>query len=227
MRQYRNYTREDVEKYAKEVFCLGDLLKRLNLANAGGNYAHMKKKLFEWKIDCSHWTGQAWNKNKQTKDWSNYTRSKGMKNILIRERGHKCEHCNLEKWQDYLIPLELDHISGDRTDNSKENLRLLCCNCHALTPTWRGKKSKNNVELNCKNLSKCTMCNNLVKEANRKCCSRECARKHVKQNGVNPLPDKNTLINLVQQNGYRKTARLLGVSNNRLVKAIDPKAFEK
>lgn len=38
------------------------------------------------------------------------------------------------------IPLELDRINGDRTDNRKENLRLLCPNCHALTETYRGKK---------------------------------------------------------------------------------------
>jgi hypothetical protein len=227
MRKYRNYTREDVEKYAKEVYSMADLLKKLDLADAGGNYANMKRKLFEWKIDCSHWTGHAWNKSKQTKDWSNYTRSKGMKTILIRERGHKCENCQLEKWQGQLIPLELDHVSGDRTNNTKENLRLLCCNCHALTPTWRGKKLKAENETINKNLPKCTMCENFVKTYDRKCCSMACARKHVKQHGVNPLPNNETLIKLIQEHGYRKTARLLGISNNRIIKAIDPKAFEK
>jgi 5-methylcytosine-specific restriction endonuclease McrA len=39
-----------------------------------------------------------------------------------------------------LIPLELDHINGNNGDNRLENLRLLCPNCHALTPTYRSKR---------------------------------------------------------------------------------------
>lgn len=33
-------------------------------------------------------------------------------------------------------------MSGVRNDHRLENLRLLCPNCHALTPTWRGRKKK-------------------------------------------------------------------------------------
>lgn len=36
------------------------------------------------------------------------------------------------------IPLEIDHINGDSEDNSEENLRLICPNCHSLTATYRG-----------------------------------------------------------------------------------------
>lgn len=51
----------------------------------------------------------------------------------------RCDTCARTTWQQRPIPLELDHISGDRTDNRLENLRLLCPNCHALTPTYRGR----------------------------------------------------------------------------------------
>ncbi|HXO16998.1 MAG TPA: HNH endonuclease signature motif containing protein [Candidatus Dormibacteraeota bacterium] len=36
------------------------------------------------------------------------------------------------------VPVEVEHIDGDWRNNRLENLILLCPNCHALTPTFRG-----------------------------------------------------------------------------------------
>jgi len=61
------------------------------------------------------------------------------KEILIKERGYKCERCSISEWMGNPIILELDHIDGNNVNNLKENLRLLCPNCHSQTPTWRGR----------------------------------------------------------------------------------------
>ena len=51
----------------------------------------------------------------------------------------RCEGCGLVRWYGEPAPLQLDHIDGDRTNNALDNLRILCANCHAMTPTWAGR----------------------------------------------------------------------------------------
>lgn len=53
-----------------------------------------------------------------------------------------CERCKNSEWQGQLIPLEVHHIDGNKSNNELHNLQLLCPNCHALTPTYRGKNIK-------------------------------------------------------------------------------------
>ena len=50
----------------------------------------------------------------------------------------ECQWCKLTEWLSQPIKLELDHIDGDNTNNEIDNLRMLCPNCHSMTPTWRG-----------------------------------------------------------------------------------------
>lgn len=58
---------------------------------------------------------------------------------LIRDRGHSCEGCGLGVWMGQPIPLEMDHIDGNSDNGACENLRLLCPNCHAQTPTYKSR----------------------------------------------------------------------------------------
>ena len=51
----------------------------------------------------------------------------------------KCAICERNFWIGESIPLQLDHINGNNDDNSLENLRLICPNCHAQTPQYRLK----------------------------------------------------------------------------------------
>ena len=41
------------------------------------------------------------------------------------------------------VPLEVDHVNGDWFDNREENLRVLCPNCHSLTPYFRNLNKGN------------------------------------------------------------------------------------
>ena len=62
---------------------------------------------------------------------------------ILFEQGSKCLHCGNDNiWNDKFISFELDHINGDRTNNSRTNLRLLCPNCHSQTETFVGKNTR-------------------------------------------------------------------------------------
>ena len=55
---------------------------------------------------------------------------------------YACARCGTgPDWQGDTIALEVDHISGDYTDNRPENIRFLCPNCHAATSTYCRRKS--------------------------------------------------------------------------------------
>lgn len=68
---------------------------------------------------------------------------------LIRESLIKdeCSQCGWNKKIDgrEFTTCELDHINGNKHDHRKENLRIICPNCHSLTMSYRfrrGKKQK-------------------------------------------------------------------------------------
>lgn len=65
------------------------------------------------------------------------------KRYLLETRGQQCEICGHKNWSGKPIPIVLDHISGDSTDSTLKNLRLLCPNCDAQTDTYKGKNKGN------------------------------------------------------------------------------------
>jgi len=139
----------------KNATSIGQVIRKLGLIVAGGNYFTVKRQIKLLQLNTSHFTGQGHLKGKKN-TWhpkiplekilvenSSYGGSTSKIKKRLLEEGvfeRKCYGCNLIDWLGKLIPLELEHINGDRFDHRKENLTLLCPNCHALTPTYRRKK---------------------------------------------------------------------------------------
>jgi len=62
-----------------------------------------------------------------------------LKRYLIEKFGDRCSVCGWSKKHQTtgIVPLEIDHIDGNSENNSERNLRLVCPNCHALTPFFK------------------------------------------------------------------------------------------
>lgn len=62
-----------------------------------------------------------------------------VRQALVILRGQRCEECSWDKVNpvSQRVPLHVDHIHGDRDRNRPEDVRLLCPNCHALTPNYQ------------------------------------------------------------------------------------------
>lgn len=144
------YTLDQLTLAIEDFTSLKQVLLKLNVTAYGGNYTVLKNAIEYFELDTSHFVGQAWNKGKimpAKYSLSDYHENKSpiqsykLKNRLIDNKLLKpvCSNCHKDKWLDNPIPLELDHINGNNKDNCFENLRLLCPNCHALTPTYRGR----------------------------------------------------------------------------------------
>ena len=145
------YTTEQLQEAVQTSTSMRQVLAKLSVAPYGGNYDVLRAKLKKLGVDTSHFLGRAWNRNRQLAPKTPLERylegarpiqSYKLKNRLLKlgVLAPVCVGCGLRSWLDQPIPLELDHVNGNNKDNRLENLRLLCPNCHALTPTYRSKR---------------------------------------------------------------------------------------
>ncbi len=94
---------------------------------------------------------EAWRNGKESGLQGHGVVSRHVKRYLRRKFGNRCCICGWAKKNQKTeqVPLVADHIDGNWRNNIEGNLRLLCPNCDALSPTYaglnRGNGRKNRV----------------------------------------------------------------------------------
>lgn len=156
----RSYTKKEFIEAVQSSRSKAQAITKLGLTAAGAAYKVFDDAVEALDLDTSHFTGQAWNRNRK------HASKRPIEVYLTNERkiashalklrlwseGLKekvCETCGVTEWLGKPAPLCLDHINGDNKDNRLENLMILCHNCHAQTETFTGKKLRKNFCVHC------------------------------------------------------------------------------
>ena len=139
------YQKDNLTEIVKNSKSVSDVINKLGLRTAGGNFKTIKNYIEIYKIDITHFETDELRivklkeLSKENKidlnlilvENSTYNRT-SLKKRLIQEKilEYKCEKClNIGKWIGENITLQLDHKNGIFNDNRIENLRFLCPNC--------------------------------------------------------------------------------------------------
>jgi hypothetical protein len=84
-------------------------------------------------------------KNDETEGKKGLGISTYIRKYLFEKYDNKCSKCGWNEINETTgnVPLEVEHIDGNSSNNKDENLTLLCPNCHSLTSTYKALNKGN------------------------------------------------------------------------------------
>ena len=145
----RKYTKEILQPLVESSNSINEILRKLGFNSwSGATHQIISKRIIEYGLDSSHFSGLSANKGKASPkrlsalEVFQSTRPRERRSVLLRAlleigRPYLCVVCGQKpEWQGKRLILQIDHIDGNSSNNSDKNLRFLCPNCHSQTTTF-------------------------------------------------------------------------------------------
>ena len=101
----------------------------------GGTYCSIKcQHEYQYNQNITDWLSKNITGRQRDDRPSDFVRK-----YLMEECNYSCTKCGWNKPNPVngIVYLEIDHIDGNRKNGYRENLQVLCPNCHTLTDTYK------------------------------------------------------------------------------------------
>ncbi|MEU6402136.1 HNH endonuclease signature motif containing protein [Streptomyces sp. NPDC046985] len=143
-------TRDELCAAVAESTSLAGLLRRLGRPENHQQRTLLRRWIAQEAVSTAHFLGKGHRRGRRSHN------ARAPEELLVRREGgrrtatarlrralrdvgvpERCAECGIgPEWLGRPMTLEIDHVNGDWRDDRRENLRLLCPNCHAVTSTW-------------------------------------------------------------------------------------------
>jgi 5-methylcytosine-specific restriction endonuclease McrA len=216
----RSWTDEDLVAAVRDGNSVVDCIRALGLSDKSAkNWTRVRAQIDALGLSTVHWQREATRPGAKIPLSEILVKGSTYATSTLRLRllsegvlEHRCASCERTEWLGQPIALELEHINGVSNDHRLDNLKMLCPNCHAQTPTWRGRKNR---------IHRCVDCEVGISAAAIRC--RGCAIKSGYMAPPPPKiewPDDAAVRELVREHGWAGAGRALGVSDNAVRKRL-------
>ena len=154
------YTKEILKPLVAKNITMTGVMRDLKLRLTGGSHAHLRRLIDSFGLSTAHFKGSGSNFGVYHKggclrkkpeeflilrsEFEPRTHGNTLRRALL-ESGvpEQCARCGQKPvWNSQPLLLTPDHKNGEFWDNRRENLELLCPNCHSQTETFSGKNNR-------------------------------------------------------------------------------------